>query len=78
MNAAVPYVFFVYVFIVTWWLLLNYEAIQKFCSTKRIAIAFVSITIAIFVFIGVATVYNLENKDCNYKEKINEIIPNCH
>lgn len=56
---------------------MNYETIKKFSSSMRICNAFISITISMFVFIGVATLYNLENKQCNYKDKMNEVLPEC-
>lgn len=73
MNAIVPYVFFLYMFILTWIIMMNYNDIKKFTDSDRTCIAFISITISLFVFVGVATLYNLESKDENYKEKIKDV-----
>jgi hypothetical protein len=74
MNAIVPYIFFIYVFIVTWWILLHYKTIKEFSSTMIMCNAFISITIAIFVFVGVATIYHIEHKNENYEQLIDDIL----
>ncbi len=53
--------------------MMNYESIKKFTDSERSCIAFISITIALFVFVGVATLYNLESRNEDYKEKIKDI-----
>lgn len=73
MNAAVPYVFFIYIFILTWIIMMNYDKIKEFTSSERSRISFISVTISLFVFVGVATIYNLESRGENYKEKIKDI-----
>jgi len=75
MEAFLPYLFFIYMFIATYIILMNYDKIKNFSSNMRYCNAFISIVIALFVFVGVATVYNLENRNENYKEKIKEICP---
>jgi fucose 4-O-acetylase-like acetyltransferase len=74
MEPIIPYIFFIYVFIVTWWLLMNYETIKEFSSSMRECNGFISITVAIFVFVGVATLYNIDTRDEDYKEKINAMM----
>lgn len=75
MNPIVPYIFFVYIFIATWIIMMNYDNIKMASSSKTISIAYVSIAIATVVFVGVATLYNIESKDEDYKEKIKYIRP---
>lgn len=70
MDPIVPYIFFIYVFIVTWWLLMNYETIKEFSSSMRSCNGFIAITVAIFVFVGVATLYNIESKEESKKRNI--------
>lgn len=73
MNAVVPYIFFIYIFLVTWIMLMNYERILDFSSGKRSCFAFISIIIALVTFVGIATIYNIESRDEDYKEKIKDV-----
>lgn len=73
MNAIVPYVFFFYMFISTWIIMMNYDKIKDFSSSQRTCYAFISITIALFAFVGVATLYHCETKEDEYKEKIKDV-----
>lgn len=75
MDAFVPYIFFIYMFIITWVLLLNYDEIKSFSSSDRISIGTISITIALFAFIGAAVLYHGETKKDEFKEKIKDICP---
>lgn len=76
MDIIVPYVFFIYMFIATWLLMMNYETIKGTCSSRRIAIGYVSVAIALFVFVGVAVLYNIDSSEEDYKEKTKMIKPN--
>lgn len=76
MDIIIPYVFFLYMFISTWLIMMNYETIKESCSNRRLAIGYVSITIAIFVFVGVAVIYNIDSSEEDYKEKTLRIKPN--
>lgn len=62
-------------FISTWIIMMNYDNIKEFCSNKRTCYGFISITIALFTFIGVATIYHFETKEDEYKEKIKTVYP---
>lgn len=73
MNAIIPYVFFLYMFILTWIIMMNYESIKKFTDSNTTCIAFISIVISLFVFVGVATLYNLETRGEDYHEKIKDV-----
>lgn len=73
MNAIIPYVFFLYMFILTWIIMLNYPTIEKFTNSKLTCISFISITISLFVFVGVATLYHFETKDDEFKDKIKDV-----
>lgn len=75
MNPIIPYLFFIYIFISTWIVLLNYDEIKKFSSSMVFCNAYISIVIGLFVFVGVATLYNLETRGDNYKNKIKELCP---
>lgn len=56
---------------------MNYEMIKGFSSSMRTCNGFISITIAIFVFVGVATLYNLDTREEDYKDKVSGVIPEC-
>lgn len=56
--------------------MMNYDTIKKSSSSNRICIAYISTTIALFVFIGVAVIYNIESSEEDYKEKTMRIKPN--
>ena len=75
MEPVVPYIFFVYIFIITWILLLNYDKIKSFSSSDRVSIGTISITIALFAFIGVAVLYHGEIKENEFKDKIKDVWP---
>lgn len=73
MNVIIPYLFFIYMFIVTWVILLNYETIDSLTSNKIQCFTFISLTISLFTFVGVATLYNLETNPEDFKENIKDI-----
>uniref|UniRef100_A0A6C0BCV7 Uncharacterized protein n=1 Tax=viral metagenome TaxID=1070528 RepID=A0A6C0BCV7_9ZZZZ len=73
MNALVPYIFFLYMFVGSWILLMNYKKILNFSKTERSCCAFICTSLAIFSFIGAATIYHLENLDSNFKELIKDV-----
>ena len=73
MNAIIPYVFFIYMFIATWIIMMNYDKINEFSSSKKVCYGFISITIALFTFIGAATLYHFETKEDEYKVKIKDV-----
>lgn len=52
---------------------MNYNKIKSFSSDMRICNGFISLTLSVFIFVGVAAVYNCENRDQDYKEKIKEL-----
>ena len=65
-----PYLFFLYMFISTWILLMNKDSIERNSSSKRVYFGFISTTVAIFAFVGVATLYHVEHQNEDYKELI--------
>lgn len=69
----VPYFFFLYTFIVTWIMLMNYDQIKKFSSSMRTCNGFISISIASFIFIGTAMIYNIDNRNEDYHKRIHEL-----
>lgn len=73
MNATLPYIFFLYMFISTWILVMNYKNIRNFSSSERSAVAFISLSVAIYSFVGVATVYHMEHMHDDCKELIKEL-----
>lgn len=75
MNAIVPYIFFIYMFILTWVLLLNYDKIKSFSSSDRISIGFVALTIGLFAFIGAAAIYHRETREDEFREKMKDVYP---
>lgn len=75
MNAIIPYIFFIYIFILTWIVMMNYDNIKTFTKDQLSTVTFISLLISIFVFVAVATLYNIESKNENYKEKIKDITP---
>ena len=60
-------------FIATWIMLMNYNNIRKFSSSDRICYGFISIAIATYVFVGVATLYHMEHLNDDYKELIKDV-----
>lgn len=75
MDIIVPYIFFLYMFISTWIVMMNYEKINNFSSSRTVCVAFISLTIAMFTFLGVATLYHKETKKENFKKNIDEFLP---
>lgn len=73
MNAILPYIFFLYMFISSWILLMNYKTIREFSSSERSAVAFISLCLSIYTFVGVATMYHMEHLHDDCKELINTI-----
>lgn len=60
-------------FLVTWIMLMNYEKILEFSSGKRSCFAFIAIVISLVAYVGVATIYNLDSRDEDFKEKIKDV-----
>lgn len=75
MEAIVPYIFFIYMFIITWIMLMNYDKIKSFSSSDRVSIGFISITIALFSFIGAAIIYRRETNVEDFRHKIKDVCP---
>lgn len=69
----IPYFFFIYIFISSWIMMMNYDTIKSFSSSEVTCNGFISLSIAILAFIGSAILYNIDNRDCDYHEKINEL-----
>ena len=53
--------------------MMNYDNIKSISSDMRIVNGFISLSIASFAFVGVAMIYNIDIRDLDYKEKINEL-----
>lgn len=68
-----PYFFFLYMFVSTWVMMMNYDKIKGMSSSPQICYGFISITIGLLAFIGSAALYNIDNKECDYHEKIREL-----
>lgn len=69
----IPYFFFLYIFITTWIMMMNYDNIKVITSSMRTCNGFISLSIAIFAFVGAAMIYNIDNRHEEYHEKINEL-----
>lgn len=72
MHAIIPYVFFIYIFLVTWICLYNYETIMNFSKNKAYGFGFISLVIACVAYVGVATLYYLETDECDFAKKIDD------
>jgi hypothetical protein len=51
-------------------MLMNYDKIKQSSTSMRTCNGVISISIAIFAFVGAAVLYNIENRECDYHEKI--------
>ena len=54
-------------------MLMNYSEIRKFSSSDRTCYGFISIAIAIYAFVGVATIYHIEHQNDDYKDLIKDL-----
>lgn len=70
----IPYFSFLYMFIVTYVLMMNYESIKDFSSSMKICNSFIALSIALVAFVGTAMVYNIDNRESNYHERIQELM----
>ena len=69
----IPYFFFLYMFISSWIMMMNYDKIKSFSSSMRTCNGFISLSIAIFAFVGSAMLYNIDNRDSDYYENIKDL-----
>lgn len=70
----VPYFFSLYIFIMTYVMMMNYDTIKDFSSSMRTCNGFIALSIALVTFAGLASIYNIDNRNCDYHEKINELM----
>lgn len=63
MNPIIPYIFFLYIFIITWVIIKNYDLIKSVSKSKLQLVATISLLISSVVFVGLCTIYYI---DCHY------------
>lgn len=68
-----PYFYFLCIFTSTLFLTAGFGTININSSSFLMACLFVSLVNALIIFIVSAIVYNKDNKNCNYREKIKEL-----
>lgn len=54
-------------------MMMNYESIKQNSSSMRTCNGFISLSIALFAFVGAAVIYNIDNRDNDYHERIHEL-----
>lgn len=78
MDTIIPYLFFIYTFIVSWICIMNYDTILKMSTSKRTALCSMSLFISIVVFVGVSTIYHFETNEDDFKSKISNFMTTAH
>lgn len=72
-SPLIPYILFGLTFFASLSLLAGFEYILESSSSYLIACLFVALTISLIVFIVSAIVYSIDNRGCNYHQKIREL-----